>query len=888
MKKLVKTFYLVSLICIIYFFCDNLCFNNFIAEASKGIPFSLATNKQLTKDFLSTDEKEVPFVNRERISVPFVKKVPIGGEITNSNHELVDEMQGKKINLRKPLVMDTSKIGFQAVKKVVSSEDSREVAVPISVNVYNPKTTIFNDQDALALDVKNIQVTKSEIEAAIQNNQLNELIINKSEADFWQMTDGGKLDISITSQIAQPQIGKYEVMIRGTKKDTNKIVEKKISLLVVNSELGNGWEIGSSSDSIGKVGNKINWNSGNWWYTSNGASWIYNTSIEATLIINGSFLAGTNENTKGGFLWANPSDSLYTKNLTTNTLKRSFLYKDYQIDISQKILEDGAVEVSYQVINNSLVAQKIGVSQYVDLVDVSPPSVSVINDFKGFNMVDRQPVVVMPDPETMPNWVVSPQSTLKNFKQYSSQTVDGAGWETKKQYWNGAKRLDPPLELKEGQPKNDLGDLGVAMKNPGVMVQPGEGTTFKQIIKFGGLIAPELSLDQEIGTMYTDESVDITGIVSDADSQSYRLYLEMDDLNKTLIPLQDYFDIPNGEKQTFNVKIKGELFNQGEHVVSVIAIDEYGSRSGAKKINLTIKELSATPKIQKIEVGQPLSSVLSELFTNIKGVNIALKDKVTVDTANIGFYLVEATLIANKEKELTLKIPVNVYDPISTVYDEKNNIMLDAKNTTFNVVDVREAEEKNKLSDFVIESSVPKSWDMKTGVENEVTLTLNGLTSKVGTYKSQITAKNKTTNQMIQKEIVSTVGGDLKFKSVPSEVGFLSRKVSDSEGYIQRKQENLNLEIENTLGSNWSLYISAYPLINEHGDILKNALIFKSPGQADRFINSSNLKVQTGEAITVYPKIQWASKEGPLLKISPGLKVGNYKGELNWILSNAP
>lgn len=888
MEKVVKIVYLVSSICMIYFFCDNLVFDHLIAEASEGLPISLVATNQLRKYLQNGDEKEVSLIDKEKDSAPFVQKVPIGGERTNSNHELVDETQGKQVKLKKPLVMNTSKVGFQSINSTVTSEDSREVTVPISVNVYNPNTTIFNDQDALALDVKNAQVTKGEIEAAIQNNQVNELILKKSEAVSWQMTDGEETEVSITSQNLQSQIGKYEATVRGTKKATNKIVEKKISLFVVNTELENGWEMGSSSDSIVKGGNKINWNSGNWWYTSNGATWLYNTSIEATLIINGSFLPGTNENTKGGFLWATPSDSVYTKNPTTNTLKRSFLYKDYQIDISQKLLPDGAVEVSYQVTNNSSVAQKIGVSQYVDLVDVSPPSVSVINDFRGFIMYDRQPVVVMPDPETMPNWVVSPQSTLKEFKQYSSQTVDGVGWETKKQYWNRDRRYNPPLELKEGQPKNDLGDLGVAMKNPGVMVQPGEGTTFKQVIKFGVVIAPELSLDQEVGTLYTDESLNITGTISDADNQNYRLYLEMDDLNKTLIPLQDYTNIPNGEKQAINAKIKGELFSRGEHSVSVVAIDEYGSRSEAKKLNLTIKELSATPKIQKIAVGQPLSNVLSDLFANIKGVNITLKDKVTVDTANIGFYMVEATLVASNEKELTLKIPVNVYDPISTIYDEQSNIMLDAKNTTFSVVDVRAAEEKNKVADLIIEASVPKSWDMETGLENEVTLTLNGLTSKVGTYPSQFTAKNKVTNQTIQKEVLSTVGGNLAFKSVPSNVDFLSSKVSNSEGYIQRKQENLSLEIENTLGSNWSLYISADPLTNEQGDRLKDALIFRTPDQADQFINSSNLKIQTGEATEVYPKIQWTSKEGPLIKINPGLKAGNYSGELNWVLSNAP
>lgn len=102
----------------------------------------------------------------------------------------------------------------------------------------------------------------------------------------------------------------------------------------------------------------------------------------------------------------------------------------------------------------------------------------------------------------------------------------------KKHYWNGSKPLTPPLELQEGQAVNNLGDLGMAMKNPGVTVLPGEATTFKQRIKFGGMVAPEITLDQKIESLYKNESIDITGTISDINNKSYRLYLEMDNKNK--------------------------------------------------------------------------------------------------------------------------------------------------------------------------------------------------------------------------------------------------------------------------------------------------------------------------------------------------------------------
>lgn len=234
---------------------------------------------------------------------------------------------------------------------------------------------------------------------------------------------------------------------------------------ITRGVLDAGWEAGTANDFIEQQGNKISWNQGNWWYTYNNSSWIYGSIIEATLIVNDKFLPGTNENTRNGFLWANLAESVYTKNLSANTLKRSFPYKSYQIEILQKMLDDGAIEVSYQVTNRDSTAQKIGVSQYVDILDSSP--IQVLNGFKGLNVTATNSVALMPDSETMPNWSTGNYGRLKDFSGYSPKTIDGIGWES------GKKQPDSSIELKENKPMN-LGDSGAVMKNPGVMVEPNE------------------------------------------------------------------------------------------------------------------------------------------------------------------------------------------------------------------------------------------------------------------------------------------------------------------------------------------------------------------------------------------------------------------------------
>ena len=842
-----------------------------------------------------SEVQKMTFTIREVSGIPLPQKVEVGKELSSELTNLFKEVKGSGIKLKNIAPLDSSIVGFQWVEATLIDDYLKEATVKIPVTVYDAKSTFFNDQDDLSLTTKNTELTLSEISTAIEGDVLDKLILEKSQTSAWQMTNGEDAILSISSQTIKPQIGKYEATVRATKKGTTKIVEKKISIFVTKQPLENGWELGTTNDFIEKNGNKINWNKGNWWYTYNGSSWIYTTpsgnttisTIEAALIINGRFLAGTSENRTEGFLWGNQIESLYTRNKSTNTLKRSFFYKTYQIDLVQQLLEDGTAEISYEVTNNNLEAQKIGVSQHVDLIDASPPSVSILKDFKGFHMEHYiQPVVVIPDPETMPNWVVSAQSTLKNFQQYSTQTVDGVGWETKKYYWNGAKQLNPPVELKEGQAVNNLGDLGVAMKNPGVTLLPGETTTFKQRIKFGGMIAPDVTLDQEIQALYTNESIELTGSISDVNSHSYRLYLEMDDRNKTMIPLVDYDTIPYNEVQTYQAIIEGKWFSAGSHTVSIIGIDEYGSRSVAKKINLMISELSGLPKIQKIKLGEQITNDPKVLFKELKGTNVSLKQALSIDSSIVGFQWVEATLIDDKKKEFTTKIPVNVYNTASTVFNDGTNSALDAKNASFDVVEVQKSLEEGNLDELVFQKVAPKAWDMGDGTEIPVKLSANGIKPEFGEYIATFIGKKEDSEEHVEKNSTLAVGGELKFKNLPKNLEYQTSKLNQKSPYIERLEANWKIELENTLGTNWGLFASVTPFENESREKLNGVLILKNNQTHELVLNQTNQKIAAGSEI--YPTIQWEETRGLLLKMNPGNKVGSYQGEITWLLSDAP
>lgn len=831
--------------------------------------------------------QKISITKKEVNGTPLIQKVAIGEAIQADITKLFKNIVGNETKLKSVSPIDSTAVGFKWADAVLIDDDLKEESFKIPVTVYDAMTTAFDDPNNIVLDVKSTAFTMSEVTSAMQENNLNELILQKSEAKGWQAENGEAVTIGVMSQNVKSQYGKYEATIKAIRKDTNKIYTKKISLYVTEEPLKDGWEFGSSNDIISNDGYKIGWNTGAWWYTFNGKGWMYNNSIEASLIINGAFPSGVSDKVNSGFLWKNETGSIYSMHREMNAIRRTFTYLDrYKIDITQRLLGNNAVEITYQVTNSGLDTQKIGISQYVDtFVGSDSVPVTPINKFKGINLTHGEySLAIIPDSETMPNWAAGSFGKTALFGQYNVQKADGVGWETGKQYRNTMGLLNsPPVVLKENEPVA-LGDSAISMKNPGVNVASNESTSFKQILKYGVLAPPKVTLNQTKASMYRDEKIEIDGTISDEDNMDYRVYLELDDKDKTLVPLADYTNIPYNEVQTYQGIIDGKLFSPGIHTVTVIGIDEYGTRSAAQKIELTITELDATPDIQKVKLGESLSNDLTTLFKEVKGTNVTLKP-LSMDSSVVGFQWVEATLTDGK-RDVIKKIPVNVYNAESTLFNEKDAIALDAKDTFFELVDVRKNSEEGTLDELVRQKVEPKAWDMTDGKTIPIELITNEIEPAFGIYRATFKATKEGSGGMLQKNSQLSVGGELKFKELPKNLDYKTTKLSQKTPYVERIQADWKIEIENTIGSNWSLFASAVSFEDQGKQKLRSALILKQNQIPDLVISEISQKIATGSE--TYPMIQWAETAGLLLKVSPDAKVGNYQGEITWLLSDAP
>ncbi|WP_157456471.1 hypothetical protein [Carnobacterium maltaromaticum] len=834
----------------------------------------------------SSVAQKLTITKKEVSGTPLIQKVKIGDNIQTDITKLFKNIIGNETKLKSVSPIDSTTVGFHWADAVLT-DDLKEETFKIPVTVYDTETTTFNNTDNIVLDVKDVALTLSEVTVASQENRLNELIFQKSEAKAWQTEDGEASTTELMSHNAKSQLGTYEATIKATRKDTNKVHTKKIILTVTDEPLEAGWGPGLITDTISNGGYKIGWNTGAWWYTFNESKWMYRDSIEASLIINGAFPEGTSDKVKSGFLWTSTVDSLFSKNREKNAIRRTFKYLDrYKINIDQRLLGNNAVEVTYQVTNLGSDTQKIGLSQHVDTF-VGSDSVPIIpiNNFKGINLTSgSSSLAIIPDSETMPNWSAGNYQYTPNFLLYDVQNANGVGWETGKQYRNSTGSLiSPPVILKENQPIH-VGDSGISMKNPGVNVASNESTSFKQILKYGVLAPPKVTLNQTKASMYRDEKIEIDGTISDEDNMDYRVYLELDDKDKTLVPLADYTNIPYNEVQTYQGIIDGKLFSPGIHTVAVIGIDEYGTRSAAQKIELTITELDATPDIQKVKLGESLSNDLTTLFKEVKGTNVTLKP-LSMDSSVVGFQWVEATLTDGK-RDVIKKIPVNVYNAESTLFNEKDAIALDAKDTFFELVDVRKNSEEGTLDELVRQKVEPKAWDMTDGKTIPIELITNEIEPAFGIYRATFKATKEGSGGMLQKNSQLSVGGELKFKELPKNLDYKTTKLSQKTPYVERIQADWKIEIENTIGSNWSLFASAVSFEDQAKQKLRSALILKQNQIPDLVISEISQKIATGSE--TYPMIQWAETAGLLLKVSPDAKVGNYQGEITWLLSDAP
>lgn len=180
----------------------------------------------------------------------------------------------------------------------------------------------------------------------------------------------------------------------------------------------------------------------------------------------------------------------------------------------------------------------------------------------------------------------------------------------------------------------------------------------------------------------------------------------------------------------------------------------------------------------------------------------------------------------------------------------------------------------------------PKAWNIADGTELPIELIANEIKPILGSYVSTFKATREDSSTNIQKNSDIVVGGVLKFKEVPENLDYKSAKINQKIQYIERKQPNWNMSLENTIGSNWSLFASVTPFENQSKDKLNSSLVYKNEKMEEVAINDTSQKIATGNE--TYSTIQWAESAGMLLKVNPDAKIGRYQGEINWVLSDAP
>ncbi|WP_317912276.1 hypothetical protein [Carnobacterium maltaromaticum] len=136
--------------------------------------------------------------------------------------------------------------------------------------------------------------------------------------------------------------------------------------------------------------------------------------------------------------------------------------------------------------------------------------------------------------------------------------------------------------------------------------------------------------------------------------------------------------------------------------VTVDCSSKDSSEKDSQKIKLTAanKEISGIPSVQKIKIGEIIQADIKKLFTNIVGNEMNLKHVSAIDS--------------NLKEEL-IKIPVTVYDVVTTVSNDSDNMVVDANVTGFTIEEVTSAMQDNQLDGLILKKVKPKLGKQKIG-----------------------------------------------------------------------------------------------------------------------------------------------------------------------------
>lgn len=846
------------------------------------------------------------------IAVPEVvldeQPASVSDGLDSGTKESSSQADSEQVDLQVPAITEATQPVIEVADSINSSKGwsiNKDVTTTITLNYqYNQGTeAVLNPQAVIDLGVNFYYVPNT--------LKLNQQAVADS---YWTTPQALALPlqelspqqptVSITFEIIA-KVDPYAALliaedtgINYSLQGTNYVGEqKKYTMRTIPLEVG--WFLGMRSDTQKQGQHAIGWSNesaylGYWLYSyKNNPSITNSYQINTTLIENGLLLGPHSGKgmfqSKGQFVeyFINPYPDTKQLLVSINFLGEN----NYRVDITQKLLPDGSAEISYRVLNRSGVAQVIGLSQ---ILGTNFEEIIPLNSFNGVRighpLLEDMTVATVVDPKTFPNWASgSLPIYTTNFNQFSSQQFDGVGWETGYRYATASGvLLNEPQSLSVNQPLVANG-AGIIMKNPGVSLAPNESYEFKFVTKMGGFSAPTLTVNQTSGELYRHGSFSVTGQVSDQDNQAYQLYLQLPDTSQPLIKLAEFQQVPEGDVVNYHGTIQGSDLAVGEQEVQIIAIDEYGTRSTPQPLRLKVSELTAEPIPQYVAVNASLDSSLNQLFRDIKGEEVVLKEPITVDSSQAGFQWEVATLQDKYLEESQVKIPVSVYDPVTTTLDKTNHLALDAKPATLTVAEVESAILDGTLAEKLMVQFAVTSWTTDTGLMNEVKIVSNPVKAQGGKYLVTLEAMEAKNKHSLKKEVsVLVTGGELAFDSIPSELAFKPVKISSISQYVERSDAQWAMIIKNTLGVAWTLSVQSSPFVNAQNDVIHDALIYRDPKGQETILNQSSQRLIQGDAAEAYQTITWAANQGLLLKIPSSAMQGDYKSTITWTLQNTP
>lgn len=316
-----------------------------------------------------------------------------------------------------------------------------------------------------------------------------------------------------------------------------------------------------------------------------------------------------------------------------------------------------------------------------------------------------------------------------------------------------------------GTGQENFGEEGYAFETKGASVnfktQPktiglNESIEAKVYMYFGEPNVPEITIDKKDYSVYKqDEKIDITGTIFDKDSVSSTLYTQYPDGS---IKKENSISLEREVTKPMNYSIDVSKLEVGVNKLKVWAEDPMRINSKEIEVIVNVFEVTGTPNMKKVSIGSEFNFTPDDLVSDIKSLNPAISEISKIaNTAKVGFDQAVVSLKDSIRTEQTkdILVPINIYGP-NTLFDDANNLALDAQDIWLSQVKVQEATDLKML---IKQQMKPKSWDMITGQPYDVEVLSHNVKVAMDSYQAEIGAKNEK-NQTIKKNVkVHVVGG---------------------------------------------------------------------------------------------------------------------------------